>query len=327
MRLPTSSKIFQINNVQSFEKEALAIFHFQYQNNEVYKNWCNLIGVPVNEVKNISQIPFLPISFFKTHKVVSTTFEPSNIFESSKTTGTISSKHFVKNIALYEQSFMQCFEQFYGSIKNYCVIGLLPSYLERANSSLVYMTQKLIEQSNCKESGFYLNEFEKLHHTLQQLEARKQPTLLIGVTFALLDFAALFPLKLQHTIVMETGGMKGRKEEMTRAEVHNILQNSFSCNTIHSEYGMTELLSQAYATKNGIFNCPKWMKVVVQSEDDPLNIQLKGKGILNIIDLANIYSCSFISTEDVGVVYENGSFEVQGRLDNSALRGCNLMVV
>jgi len=321
------AKIFEINNNDSFEKEAIALFQFQYKNNDVYKQWCNLIGADIQKIKHCSQIPFLPISFFKTHKVASGSFTPELIFESSKTTGMQSSQHLVKDKSIYEKSFEKAFEMFYGKIEGWCVLGLLPSYLERGNSSLVYMVQKLIEQSQHKQSGFYLNEFDKLYKVLQQLEANKQPTILIGVTFALLDFAQQYQLPLQHTTVMETGGMKGRREELTRNEVHNILQQAFQCKNIHSEYGMTELLSQAYAKKNGQFICPPWMKAFVRNEDDPLQVQPYGKGVLNIIDLANIHSCSFIATDDVGTIYEDSSFEVHGRIDNSDIRGCSLMVV
>ncbi len=327
MLTETIAKIFEINNNDSFEKEAIALFQFQYNNNDVYKQWCNLIGADIQKIKHCSQIPFLPISFFKTHTVASGSFTPELIFESSKTTGMQSSQHLVKDKSIYEKSFEKAFEMFYGKIEGWCVLGLLPSYLERGNSSLVYMVQKLIEQSQHKQSGFYLNEFDKLYKVLQQLEANKQPTLLIGVTFALLDFAQQYQLPLQHTTVMETGGMKGRREELTRNEVHNILQQAFQCKNIHSEYGMTELLSQAYAIQEGKFICPPWMKAFVRNEDDPLQVQPYGKGVLNIIDLANIHSCSFIATDDVATIHHNNSFEVHGRMDNSDIRGCSLMVV
>ncbi|MCZ2222286.1 MAG: acyl transferase [Chitinophagales bacterium] len=323
----TIAKIFEIDNNTSFEKVAMAVFRYQYQHNEVYKQWCNLIVTDIKSIHHSTQIPFLPISFFKTHTVTSGSFTPAIVFESSKTTGMQSSQHFVKDIAVYEQSFMKTFEMFYGNIANWCVLGLLPSYLERSNSSLVYMVQKLIEQSQHKQSGFYLNEFDKLYQVLQQLEENKQPTLLIGVTFALLDFAQQYQLPLQHTTVIETGGMKGRREELTRNEVHNILQQAFQCKNIHSEYGMTELLSQAYAIQEGKFICPSWMKAFVRNEDDPLQVQPYGKGVLNIIDLANIHSCSFIATDDVATIHHNNSFEVHGRMDNSDIRGCSLMVV
>jgi phenylacetate-coenzyme A ligase PaaK-like adenylate-forming protein len=323
----TIAKIFTINNATDFELMALAVFQYQYQHNKVYRQWCQLIGVDVQQIQHSTQIPFLPISFFKTHIVTTTTFTPATIFESSKTTGAQSSKHFIKDVQLYEQSFLQAFEMFYGNTKDWCFIGLLPSYLERNNASLVYMVQTLIAQSNIAASGFYLHDLDKLYTTLQQLEVNKQPTILFGVTFALLDFAEKYSLPLQHTIVMETGGMKGRRAEQTRLEVHQLLQESFATQQIHSEYGMTELLSQAYAKENGQYFCAPWMKVFVRNEDDPLQVKTTGKGVLNIIDLANIHSCSFIATDDVGTIQKDGSFEVHGRIDNSDIRGCSLMVV
>lgn len=327
MLAETVSRLFNINNEVAFNVALNTVFQFQYTNNAIYRQWCNLNGVNESQLVTEATIPYLPISFFKTHAVVSTTFNAQQIFESSGTTGTINSKHYVKDIAVYQQSFNTAFKQFYGNATDYCVIGLLPSYLERNNSSLVFMVNELIEQSKHPSSGFYLNEFDKLYSVLQQLEQQKQSTLLIGVTFGLLDFAEQYALPLNHTIIMETGGMKGRRRELTRQEVHAILQQSFGVNSIHSEYGMTELLSQAYSKGNGKFICPPWMKVVVRDEDDPLQIKTYGKGILNIIDLANVYSCSFIATDDIGIVYEDGSFEVQGRIDNSDIRGCSLLAL
>lgn len=233
----------------------------------------------------------------------------------------------MKDINLYKQSFSKAFELFYGDIKDWCVIGLLPSYLERNNSSLVLMVDELIKMSGHADSDFYLYDFDKLQSTLQRLEMQQQKTLLIGVTFALLDFADSHPMQLDHTTIMETGGMKGRRKELTRFEVHDYLKQKFDVKNIHSEYGMTELLSQAYSKGDGIFVCPPWMKVLVRDEEDPLRVSVSGRGVLNVIDLANIYSCSFIATDDVGMVYEDGSFEVFGRLDNSDIRGCSLLVV
>lgn len=327
MLAETVSRLFNINNEVAFNVALNTVFQFQYTNNNIYRQWCNLNGVNDSQLITSETVPYLPISFFKTHAVVSTTFTAEQIFESSGTTGTINSKHYVKDIAVYQQSFNTAFQQFYGNATNYCVIGLLPSYLERNNSSLVFMVNELIEQSKHPLSGFYLNEFDKLHAVLQQLEQQKHPTLLIGVTFGLLDFAEQYALPLNHTIIMETGGMKGRRRELTRQEVHTILQQRFSVDSIHSEYGMTELLSQAYSKGNGKFICPPWMKVVIRDEDDPLHIKTSGKGILNVIDLANVYSCSFIATDDIGVLYEDGSFEVQGRMDNSDIRGCSLLAL
>lgn len=327
MLAETVSRLFNINNEVAFNVALNTVFQFQYTNNAIYRQWCNLNGLNDSQLITPETVPYLPISFFKTHAVLSTSFTAEQIFESSGTTGTINSKHYVKDIAVYEQSFNTAFQQFYGNATNYCVIGLLPSYLERNNSSLVFMVNELIEQSKHPLSGFYLNEFDKLYSVLQQLEQQKQPTLLIGVTFGLLDFAEQYALPLNHSIIMETGGMKGRRRELTRQEVHALLQQCFGVSSIHSEYGMTELLSQAYSTGNGKFVCPPWMKVVVRDEDDPLHIKTSGKGILNIIDLANVYSCSFIATDDIGVLYKDGSFEVQGRMDNSDIRGCSLLAL
>lgn len=319
-----------INNIFSltdngFDSLATEAFQFQYQHNKVYAKWCDLLNSRQSTVNG--QPSFLPISFFKSHTIATTLFEPQQIFESSGTTQTINSKHLVKDLDIYERSFIKAFEQFYGNINEWCIIGLLPSYLERNNSSLIMMVNKLIKLSNHADSGFYLNEFDKLVSTLQHLEAKQQKTLLIGVTFALLDFSENYPMQLQHTVVMETGGMKGRRKELTRAEVHAIITNGLGVKKVHSEYGMTELLSQAYSKGDGTFICPPWMKVLVRDEEDPLSVKTSGKGVLNVIDLANIYSCSFIATEDVGVVHEDGSFEVWGRLDNSDIRGCSLLVV
>jgi len=320
-----------VANDENFTATALAIFRFQYQNNSVYRAYCDAIHVKQEKIQSITTIPFLPISFFKTHRITSTEFEPEVVFESSGTTQTINSKHLVKRLDLYQTSFNKTFELFYGSPNEWCILALLPSYLERKNSSLVLMAKELIKASKHPNSGFYLNEFDQLKDVLRQLEQAKQKTLLIGVTFALLDFAAEFPMPLNHTIIMETGGMKGRREEMTRQEVHSVLSEAFQTTTIHSEYGMTELLSQAYSKSNGIFNCPPWMKVLVREEDDPFEITAATAktvtGAINVIDLTNIYSCSFIATEDAGRLYPDGSFEVLGRLDNTDIRGCSLMAL
>ncbi|WP_225975417.1 LuxE/PaaK family acyltransferase [Panacibacter ginsenosidivorans] len=311
----------------SFEQKARQVLQYQFETNNVYQEWCRLMHADISNIQSSAAIPFLPISFFKTHQVTSTAFEPQYIFESSGTTTTINSRHYVKDADLYRKSFMHCFEMFYGDIKEWCIIGLLPAYLERKNSSLVVMVDALIKESNHAQSGFYLYEFEQVKSLLTSLEQRQQKTLLIGVTFALLDFAEQFALPLQHTVIMETGGMKGRRKELTRQEVHVKLMKSFGVNAVHSEYGMTELLSQAYSKSNGRFYCPPWMKVLARDEEDPLIVKEPGRGVLNIIDLANIDSCSFIATDDAGIVYEDGSFEVLGRIDNSDIRGCSLLVV
>jgi hypothetical protein len=313
----------------NFEALALSVFQFQYNHVAIYKAYCNLMGKTPETVTEVKQIPFLPIQFFKTQKVIADGCTEQVVFESSGTTNSINSKHFVTQTGLYQKSFLNCFTQQYGNPNMYCIIGLLPSYLERGNSSLVYMVDYLINHSQHKHSGFYLNNFSDLQEVLQQNESIGQPTLLFGVTYALLDFAEAFPMPLQHTTIIETGGMKGRKKELLRAEVHQILQNQFKLNTVHSEYGMTELLSQAYSTGKGIFTCPAHMRILLREEDDPTTLKEPAAlqtGCINIIDLANLYSCSFIATDDVGKLYENGQFEVTGRLQNSDIRGCGLMV-
>ena len=320
-----------VNNIfdemLTFKEKAQQVFQYQYNNNEVYRQWNDLLKPGDITIDSLTDIFFLPVSFFKTHKVTTGMFEPQYIFESSGTTQTSTSRHYVNQAALYHTSFTETFKLFYGDIKNFCILGLLPSYLERKNSSLVVMVNELIRQSQHPLSGFYLDEFSKLHTTLQQLEESKQQTLLIGVTFALLDFAEQFPIQLKYTSVMETGGMKGRRKELTRVEVHQKLCNSFNLQQVHSEYGMTEMLSQAYAKKDGLFYCPPWMKVLVRDEEEPLAVKETGRGVLNIIDLANIDSCSFIATDDVGIVHADGSFEVHGRIDYSDIRGCSLLAV
>lgn len=321
----SEDKIFSIEQ-PDFEQLALEIFQFQYNNNAIYQQYVNAVSTVGPNITSVAQIPFLPIQFFKTARVTSTAFEPETVFESSGTTQTVNSRHYVKKLNLYRQSFLKAWELFYGPVQEWCVIALLPAYLERQHSSLVLMADELIKLSGCADSGFYLYEHEKLAQVLQQLEQRKQKTVLIGVTFALLDFAEKYPMPLQHTIIMETGGMKGRRKEMTREEVHAVLTAAFQQPAIHSEYGMTELLSQAYSAGNGLFACPPWMKVLVRQDDDPLDVRLYGNGIINIIDLANLYSCSFIATDDIGMVTPAGNFEVQGRVDTSDIRGCNLLV-
>jgi hypothetical protein len=318
-------KIFSLEPVD-FEQLALEVFQFQYNNNAIYQQYVKALSIVGSNVRSLDQIPFLPIRFFKTADIKTTVFEPEAVFESSGTTQTINSRHYVKDLNIYHRSFLQAWEQFYGPVQDWCVIGLLPAYLERQNSSLVVMVNEMIKLSGHAQSGFYLYEHEKLAAVLQELEKQGQKTLLIGVTFGLLDFAEQFPMPLKHTIVMETGGMKGRRREMTRQEVHAILSTAFKIPLIHSEYGMTELLSQAYSYGHGLFDCPPWMKVLVRQDDDPLDVRIAGSGVINIIDLANLYSCAFIATDDVGTVQEDGSFEVLGRVDTSDIRGCNLLI-
>ena len=303
------------------------LFRFQVQHNPVYQQYTDTLGFDPGSVQAITQIPFLPIGFFKTHSIRTTAFTPAAVFESSGTTRTGNSHHDIKDLTLYERSFTAGFEKFYGQPRDWCIIGLLPSYLERSGSSLVVMTDELIRMSGHPDSGFYLHEHDKLYTTLRRLEDRRQKTLLIGVTFALLDFAEEHSMDLRHTVVMETGGMKGRRKEMIRAELHEFLMRRLGLPAIHAEYGMTELLSQAWSHGQGLFEPVPWMKVLVRSEDDPFEIGKEGSGILNIIDLANIYSCSFLATEDTGKVYAGGQFEVSGRVDNSDIRGCSLLVI
>lgn len=328
MHLPESG-IF--NHNLDFSKKTLELFRFQYVHNAVYKRFVDALNCDVAKVNGIHQIPFLPISLFKQFSIQTTTFEPEVIFESSGTTGMATSRHLVKDHQLYQDSFMIAFEQFYGPVEDYCILGLLPSYLERSSSSLVYMVQHMIGISKHPLSGFYLYNFEELYQTLQQLERSGQKTLLIGVTYALLDFAEAYPQQLSNTIIMETGGMKGRKKELLRMEVHDQLKQAFGVSQIHSEYGMTELLSQAYSSSDGIFHTPNWMRIVLREEDDPLALitetQKQVSGAINVIDLANVYSCSFIATDDVGRLYPDGDFEVLGRMDNSDIRGCSLLAI
>jgi hypothetical protein len=304
---------------------ALEAFRYQAQYNPVYGAYLRALAIEVESVQTLAQIPFLPIRFFKTAPVTTGNFTPAVIFESSTTTGTTPSRHAVKELQLYRQSFNQCFEQFFGHCKNWCILALLPSYLERKNSSLVLMMEELMQQSGHALNGFYLTEHDRLQQTLRQLEQQQQPTLLVGVTFALLDFAKTHSFPLQYTTLIETGGMKGRKKELTRLEVHHQLQSAFQLQKMGAEYGMTELLSQAWSLRDGIFSCPPWMKVVVREEEDPLAVHTQGIGALNIIDLANIDSCCFIGTDDAGRVMQNGQFEILGRLDGSDIRGCSLL--
>jgi hypothetical protein len=327
--IPTLEEEILQSDGSNFNALALKIFQFQYNHVAIYKAYCNLMGKTPETVTEVKQIPFLPIQFFKTKKVITDGCTEQEVFESSGTTSSINSKHYVAQISLYHKSFMHCFNQQYGNPNKYCIIGLLPSYLERGKSSLVYMVDYLIQQSQHTNSGFYLNNFNDLQQVLQQTESVRQPTLLFGVTYALLDFAEAFPMRLQHTTLIETGGMKGRKKELLRTEVHQILQEQFKINAVHSEYGMTELLSQAYSTGKGVFTCPAHMRIFLREEDDPTTLKAPAAlqtGCINIIDLANLYSCSFIATDDVGKLYENGQFEVTGRLQNSDIRGCGLMV-
>ncbi|MBP6557083.1 MAG: acyl transferase [Flavobacterium sp.] len=320
--------IFTISSQKQFEKIALKVFRFQYENNQVYREFCDFLNTDVQKVKSLPQIPFLPIQFFKSHNVVSNTNDIQETFTSSGTTGMVTSKHLVTDVSLYEQSYRLAFSEFYGNIEDYAVLALLPSYLERSGSSLIYMAKDLIELSNNEHSGFYLHNYDELISKLIELDNSGQNVILIGVTYALLDLIEKQNFQLKNTIIMETGGMKGKRKEIIREELHEILCKGFGVASIHSEYGMTELLSQAYSLGNGIFECPSWMQILVRDTEDALTYVNYGKtGGVNVIDLANINSCAFIATQDLGKKYANNSFEVLGRFDNSDIRGCNLMVL
>ncbi|MBC9797899.1 acyl transferase [Sinomicrobium weinanense] len=320
--------IFNIANTADFNAVTLDVFRHQYRNNEVYGKFCDLLKRTPETVKTVEKIPFLPISCFKTHTVVASPGDPEEVFTSSGTTGMKASKHYVTDRSLYEKSFLGAFKRFYGDIEDYVVLALLPSYLERQGSSLIYMVDDLIKRSGNTESGFYLHNISELSDKLEKLDSSGKKVLLIGVSFALLDLVESHTFRLKNTIIMETGGMKGRRKELIRQELHKILCAGFGVSHIHSEYGMTELLSQAYSAGDGRFKCPSWMKIVIRDTEDALSLQTAGKtGGINVIDLANINSCSFIATQDLGKTYPDGSFEVLGRFDNSDIRGCNLMVM
>jgi hypothetical protein len=329
MTQPTLSQadgLFSLTE-RDFIPRALELFRVQYAGNPVYRQYTNSLGLRPDSIRTLEAIPFLPVSFFKTHVVRTGEFTPEIVFESSGTTGSVTSRHEVRDLGLYKKSFTFGFEYFYGPLDEWCIIGLLPAYLERANSSLVLMVNELIAGSGNPDSGFYLYEHEALYALLQRLEQQRQKTLLIGVTFALLDFAEKYAMSLRYSVVMETGGMKGRRRELTREELHACLEARLGLRVIHAEYGMTELMSQAYSAGSGLFRCPPWMKVMVRREDDPLEVSIQGEGLLNIIDLANVWSCSFLATEDIGRIRPDGQFEVSGRVDNSDIRGCSLLVV
>ena len=322
------TSIFNIQNKQEFKALSLAVFKHQFKNNKVYRSFCDLLFVHPSSISTIEEIPFLPIQFFKSRKVLSSLEEIQETFTSSGTTGSSTSKHLVTNINLYKESYLKGFAHFYGNIEEYTVLALLPNYLEREGSSLVFMVADLIEKSKKAESGFYLDNMQELAEKLIELDKNGQKTLLIGVSFALLDLIEIQKFNLKNTIIMETGGMKGRRKELVREELHTILKDGFGVTEIHSEYGMTELLSQGYSKGNGVFETPPWMKILTRDTEDALSINASGKnGGINVIDLANYNSCSFIATQDLGKVYENETFEIIGRFDNSDIRGCNLMVL
>lgn len=320
-------QIFNIQDEADFQKASLAVFRHQYAQIPKYRNFCDYLNTDPKNIWDIAQIPFLPIGFFKMGRVITDSDTPEIVFTSSGTTGTATSNHFVKDLGIYRRSFRTAFERVYGPVSHLCILALLPSYMEREGSSLIYMMEDLVQGSGHPDSGFYLHDHDKLKRTLARLEDVGQKTLLMGVSFALLDLVESGAPRLRNTIVMETGGMKGRRKEMVRQELHAILKNGFGVPHIHSEYGMTELLSQAYSQGEGIFHCPPWMQVRIRETTDPLEECPSGRtGGINIIDLANYHSCSFIATQDLGRQHPDGGFEVLGRFDQSDIRGCNLLV-
>ena len=320
--------IFNIQSEQEFKEVALRVFKHQFENNDVYRSFCDLLYKNPSDVKEIQEIPFLPIQFFKSHNILSSKENVIKTFTSSGTTGSIPSKHRVTDLSWYHESFRKGFQFFYGDVKDYNILALLPSYLEREGSSLIYMVDDLIQQTNKPTSGFYMHNLSELSSTLKELDAKGEKTLLIGVTFALLDLIEKEKFQLNNTLIMETGGMKGRRKELVREQLHKILSKGFGVNKIHSEYGMTELLSQGYSIGGGVFKCPPWMRVLARDTEDALTtLDTQQTGGINIIDLANYNSCSFVATQDLGKVGEDGTFQVLGRFDHSDIRGCNLLVV
>jgi len=319
-------KLSSVNST-NFTSNALELFRFQAKNNKVYSEFIDLLKIKPEKITSINEIPFLPVDFFKTHEVYSSENQPEKIFLSSGTSMQQRSRHYVSDLSIYEESFTLGFEHFYGKISDYCILALLPSYLENQNSSLIYMVDKLIEKSKNPDSQYLLGKENEIAEVLKKQQANNQKTLVIGVTYALLDLAENFPGDYSNLIFMETGGMKGRRKEITRDELHNTLQNAFNVTSIHSEYGMSELLSQAYSKGGGIFECPPWMKLYTRPLNEPFGKCSFGEtGVVQIVDLANIHSCAFIETADLGRIFEDGTFEIIGRVDYAEIRGCNLLV-
>lgn len=302
------------------------VFDHQWARNPLYQSYAKSIGRSPEQVQGTTDIPFLPISLFKQGLVKTGDFVPETIFESSGTTGLTTSRHAIGDLAVYDDQLLRNFERVYGPAQNWCILALLPSYLEKGNSSLVYMVEQLMRRGGHPDSGFYLNEWDRLIVQLEKGERENRKTLLIGVGFALLDLADQYQGAFKHTTILETGGMKGRRREWIREELHAHLAQCFGVDKIHSEYGMTELLSQAYSAGDGIFECPPWMRVLIREEEDPLSYKSVGRGLINVIDLANIHSCAFVATDDVGELLPDGRFRVLGRRDGSDLRGCSLLV-
>jgi len=319
--------IFSIATAEDFEQLALEVFQYQYRKTKVYRQFCDFLKVKPTSIRSSKDIPFLPIQFFKSHRVISEDFSAAITFTSSGTTGSISSKHYVANLEIYEMSFSKAFHKAYGDPSDYAILALLPSYLQRDGSSLIYMVNNLINKSNNIHSGFFLNDINTLIYKLNHLDRNNQKTILLGVSYALLDLIEQQKFCLKNTIIMETGGMKGKRKELLKAELHDFLKTGFGLSSIHSEYGMTELLSQAYSKGDGLFDCPPWMKILIRDTEDALSYTHGATGGINVIDLANLYSCSFVATQDLGKCYPNGSFEIIGRFDTSDIRGCNLMVL
>lgn len=328
METITRSDIFNISNNVDFEKLAMRIFHYQYANCEIYRQYVNRVAKDVTAIQTIRQIPFLPIDFFKHHRIVSGSFSDEIVFTSSGTTGMQCSTHHVVKVSLYQESFVKAFNSFVGNPEEFAILSLLPSYAERKGSSLLYMMEYLTQLSKHPKSGFYLYNKEDLVSNLQLLVASKQKTILWGVSYALLDLIETNTFSMPEILVFETGGMKGRRKEMLREDLHTRLKQGFGVSKIYSEYGMTELLSQAYSIGNQCFNTPPWMKVFIRDAYNPLHVFTSTgvSGGINVIDLANLYSCSFIATQDIGILHNDNSFEVLGRFDNSDIRGCNLLI-
>ncbi len=322
------NKIFNIQTQEDFKQVAFTVFKHQFENNKVYRSFCDLLYIHPSDIHSLEDIPFLPIQFFKSKKILSSLEEVQEVFTSSGTTGSITSKHYITDIEFYKKSYLKGFAHFYGNIEDYAILALLPNYLERNGSSLIYMVSDLIKRSKNKKSGFYLDHTEELAEKLLEIDQKGQKTVLIGVSFALMNLIEKHQFELKNTIIMETGGMKGRRKELVRDELHALLKEGFGVHNIHSEYGMTELLSQGYSNGNGFFKTPPWMKIMTRDPEDALTIQKDEKtGGINIIDLANYNSCAFIATQDLGKVHQNGTFEIMGRFDNSDIRGCNLMAL
>lgn len=320
-----SKDIFTIKNLHGFEQKALEVFQYQATHNPIYKSFIQHLSIAPNDVVRVAQIPFLPIAFFKQHEV-RIPGKVEQLFTSSGTTGMEPSKHWVHDVSVYQESYRTAFNLIYGDISQYTLLALLPSYAEREGSSLIYMVDDLLQQAQ-EGSGYYLHNQQELFEKLENLKKLGKPTILLGVTYALLDFVEQFPIHFPELIVMETGGMKGKRKELIREELHQKLCSGFGVANIHSEYGMTELLSQAYSKGKGIFSCPPWMQVYIRDTNDPLQLMGAGKtGGINIIDLANVHSCAFIATQDLGKITEHNRFEVLGRFDASDIRGCNLLV-